>query len=61
MNSAAASQCAAALEALLLEPMLAPLAKDCDALSPGMLARSIAQHDTHGFAALLAARLEEIA
>jgi hypothetical protein len=49
------------LEATLLEPALSTLADDCEALGAygtGLLASEIARHDTHGFAALVARRLE---
>jgi hypothetical protein len=49
------------LEALFLAMTLKPLATGLDALGDygvGALAQSIAQRDSHGFGALIAARLE---
>ncbi len=46
---------------MLLEPALRTLTDDCEALGEygtGLLASEIAKHDTHGFAALVARRLQ---
>jgi len=51
----------AAFESLLLAEMLEPLAKENDAFGDygvTVVAQSIAAHDTHGFAALIAKRLD---
>lgn len=48
------------LEALFLAPMLRPMIAGVDALGEyelDLLAREIAERDTHGFAALIAARM----
>ena len=51
----------AALESLLLEQMLKPMSAANDALRDyglGAVAQMIAERDTHGFGALIAARLD---
>jgi hypothetical protein len=51
----------AALESLLLEQMLKPMSAGDDALGDyglSAVARVIAERDTHGFGALIAARLD---
>lgn len=61
MDSRVAGQAGAQFEALLLEPMLAPLKQDFGELGDvvvGACARTLAQHDAGGFAALVTSALE---
>jgi hypothetical protein len=61
VDSPAAQRVGMTLEALFLAMTLKPLATGFDALGDygvGALAQSIAQRDSHGFGALIAARLE---
>ncbi|MGC2130939.1 MAG: hypothetical protein WA629_12690 [Candidatus Aquilonibacter sp.] len=61
MDSLAAQRVGMTLEALFLTTALKPLAASFDALGDygvGALAQSIAQRDSLGFGALIAARLE---
>ncbi|MBV8149063.1 MAG: hypothetical protein JO092_08235 [Candidatus Eremiobacteraeota bacterium] len=60
MDSATASRIGAAFEAMLVEPMLAPLAAKCPfgQYGAGLIAQEIARRDAHGFGALVAAWLE---
>jgi hypothetical protein len=61
VDNAAALKAGIALEALLLEPMLQPMAGGSDtfgAYGIGLVAQRIAENDTRGFAALIAKRLE---
>ena len=62
MDSAAARQVGITFEALLLESALQPLARGNDALGEygiGAIARSVAEHDRNGFAAVLAAEVHD--
>jgi hypothetical protein len=61
VDSAIAARAGAILESMLLEPVLRPLLSRDEAFGEygaGLLARSIAERDSHGFAALLATQLE---
>jgi hypothetical protein len=61
VDSAAALKVGVALEALLLQPMLQPMARQFDALGSygiGLIAQRVAENDNHGFAELVARRLE---
>jgi hypothetical protein len=52
----------ATFEALLLEEMLKPMARGSDAFDGcglAAMAQSIAERDSHGFGALLAAQLDD--
>jgi hypothetical protein len=62
MDSATGLRIGVALEALLLAPMLQPLARDFDAFGSyglDLLATEIARRDAGGFAAALQARLSQ--
>ncbi|MBV8066980.1 MAG: hypothetical protein JO113_03305 [Candidatus Eremiobacteraeota bacterium] len=61
MDSVNARQAGELFEAMLLAPMLRPLIAGCGALGDyelDLLAREVARRDGHGFAALIAAKLE---
>jgi hypothetical protein len=63
VDSTAALKAGVAFETMLLEPILQPIAGQADSLGAygiGLLAQRIAEQDTHGFAALIAARLEKV-
>jgi predicted phosphoribosyltransferase len=57
---ATASRVGAAFEAMLVEPMLAPLVAECafGQYGAGLIADEIARHDSCGFGALVARWLE---
>jgi hypothetical protein len=61
VDSALARRAGEMFEALLLAPILRPLIAAAGTLGDyelDALAREVARHDAHGFAALVAARLE---
>ena len=61
MDSASARQAGELLESLLLVPVLRPMIDGAGMLGDyelDLLAHEIAKRDEHGFAALIAARLE---
>jgi hypothetical protein len=62
VDSVAARRVAETLEALMIAPVLRPIIDDAGMLGDyelDSLARSIAQNDRNGFAALIAARLQQ--
>ncbi|MDE2481851.1 MAG: hypothetical protein KGN02_06645 [bacterium] len=62
MDSASARQVGVTFEALLLASALRPLAGACGALGEygvGAIARSVAEHDARGFAAVLAGEVRD--
>lgn len=61
VDSVAARRVGAAFEAMMFAQCLAPLSKTMDAVGDygiDALARSVAERDSNGFGALIAARLE---
>lgn len=61
MDSVTARRAGEVIEALLLAPILRPMIAGVGTLGDyelDLLAREMARHDRHGFAALIAARLE---
>lgn len=62
MDNATVLRAGSMLEALFLEPMLRPMLAGVDALGEyelDLLAREIAERDTRGFGALIAARMAQ--
>ena len=61
MDSSTALRVGAMIEAMLLTPVLRPMVQGAGLLGDyelDLFAREMARADTHGFAALIAARLE---